>query len=84
MVSTCTTAALQPLRQLWDSKASYIFSAAAVITHPSLDVSFHGDSFPVANIFSGLGVGKVVAYKKSVVTPALVPIYGRLRIMGPL
>ena len=28
---------------------------------PSLDVSSHGGSFPVANIFSSLGVAKVVA-----------------------
>ena len=27
-----------------------------LLIHPSLDVSFHGGSFPVANLFSGLGV----------------------------
>ena len=30
---------------------------------PSIDVSFHRGSFPVANIFSGSGVGKVVLHQ---------------------
>ena len=66
---------------MWDSEASFIFSA--VITRPSLDMSFHGGSFPVANIFSSLVVGKVVAHKKKCCYTSSCPDLRKAEDHGP-